>query len=71
MTFLAVGGDVDDIARVAERLLQQALQVHIVFNQQNTHLFSYLKVREPRGWPCGIRGPAPPKELPLLKPPRG
>ena len=37
MSFLAVAGRVDDIAGIGQRLLQQALQILVVFNKQNAH----------------------------------
>jgi hypothetical protein len=40
VAFLAIHGGIDHIARVAQRLLQEALQIGIIFDKQNTHALS-------------------------------
>ena len=38
VTFLAVGRGIDDIAGIAQRLFQLALQILVVFHKQNAHI---------------------------------
>ncbi len=44
MAFLAIAGRIDHIARIAQRALQQALQIVIVFDQKNAHRRSAVSV---------------------------
>ena len=37
MTFLAVAGRIHDVTRVRERVLEQPLQIVVVFDQENPH----------------------------------